>query len=232
MTNDEFSIRILVVEDDAQIRKLLKVTLHAHEYAVYEASTGEEGLKQVSLASPDLVILDLGLPDLSGLDVLRRIREWSNLPVIVLTAMDREADKILALDNGADDYVTKPFGMGELVARIRVALRHAARSHEEPILHHGELTINVAQRSVELKGEPLKLSPIEFDLLRILAFHAGRVITKSQLLKQVWNEHDDSNRHYLRIYIGHLRKKLEDNPAEPKYIVTEPGVGYRFLAND
>lgn len=223
---------ILVVEDDSQIRKLLKVTLQAHEYAVYEASTGEEGLYQASLIAPDLVILDLGLPDQSGLDVLRRIREWSNFPVIVLTAIDREADKILALDNGADDYVTKPFGMGELIARIRVALRHAARSHEEPVLNYGELTINVAQRSVELKGEPIKLSPIEFDLLKILAFNAGRVITKSQLLKQVWNEHDDSNRHYLRIYIGHLRKKLEDNPAEPKYIVTEPGVGYRFLTND
>ena len=229
MINHEHNIRILVVEDDSQIRKLLKVTLQAHEYAVYEASTGEEGIHQASHAAPDLVILDLGLPDQSGLDVLRRIREWSNLPVIVLTAMDREADKILALDNGADDYVTKPFGMGELVARIRVALRHASRSHEEPILHHGELTINVALRNVELKGEPIKLSPIEFDLLKILAFNAGRVITKSQLLKQVWNEHDDSNRHYLRIYIGHLRKKLEDNPAEPKYIVTEPGVGYRFL---
>lgn len=171
MINHEPNIRILVVEDDSQIRKLLKVTLQAHEYAVYEASTGEEGIHQASHAAPDLMILDLGLPDQSGLDVLRRIREWSNLPVIVLTAMDREEDKIHALDNGADDYVTKPFGMGELVARIRVALRHAARSHEEPILHHGELTIHVAQRSVELKGKPIKLSPIEFDLLKILAFN-------------------------------------------------------------
>ncbi|CAH0120803.1 MULTISPECIES: response regulator [unclassified Paenibacillus] len=230
MMNHEHNIRILVVEDDSQIRKLLKVTLQAHKYTVYEASTGEEGIEQASLDAPDLMILDLGLPDQSGLVVLRRIREWSNLPVIVLTAIDREADKIIALDNGADDYVTKPFGMGELVARIRVALRHSAGSQEEPVLHHGELMINVAQRSVELKGEPIKLSPTEFDLLKILAFNAGRVITKSQLLKQVWNEHDDSNRHYLRIYIGHLRKKLEDNPAEPKYIVTEPGVGYRFLA--
>lgn len=232
MTNHEHPIRILVVEDESQIRKLLKVTLQAHEYSVYEASTGEEGIQQTSLVVPDLVILDLGLPDQSGLDVLKRIREWSDLPIIVLTANDREADKIIALDNGADDYVTKPFGMGELVARIRVALRHASRAQEEPILHHGELTINVPQRSVEVRGEPIKLSPTEFDLLKILAFNAGRIITKSQLLKQVWNEHDDSNRHYLRIYIGHLRKKLEDNPAEPKYIVTEPGVGYRFLANE
>lgn len=230
MTNDEYSIRILVVEDDAQIRKLLKVTLQAHKYTVYEASTGKEGMEQASLAAPDLLILDLGLPDQSGLDVLRSIRKRSNVPVIVLTAIDREADKILALDNGADDYVTKPFGMGELVARIRVALRHSSRTHEEPVLQHGELIINVAHRSVELKGEAIKLSPTEFDLLKILATNAGRVITKTQLLKQVWNEHDDSNRHYLRIYIGHLRKKLEDNPAEPKYIVTEPGVGYRFLA--
>lgn len=232
MTSQEHPFRILVVEDEPQIRKLLKVTLQVHKYSVYEASTGEEGIGQASLIVPDLMILDLGLPDRTGMDVLKRIREWSNLPVIVLTANDREADKIVALDNGADDYVTKPFGMGELVARIRVALRHAARSHEEPIMHHGELTINAAQRSVDLKGEPIKLSPTEFDLLKILACNAGRVITKSQLLKQVWNEHDDSNRHYLRIYIGHLRKKLEDNPAEPKYIVTEPGVGYRFLSSD
>ncbi|RED89216.1 response regulator [Cohnella phaseoli] len=230
MSNHEHQVRVLVVEDDTQIRKLLKVTLQAHKYNVYEASTGEEGLEQASLATPDLVILDLGLPDQSGLDVLKSIRERSNLPVIVLTAIDREADKIFALDHGADDYVTKPFGMGELVARIRVALRHSARPQEEPVLHHGELTINVSQRSVELKGEPIKLSPTEFDLLKILALNAGKVITKGQLLKQVWNEYDDSNRHYLRIYIGHLRKKLEDNPAEPKYIVTEPGVGYRFLA--
>lgn len=230
MSNHEHHVRILVVEDDAQIRKLLKVTLQVHKYTVYEASTGKEGIEQAFLATPDLVILDLGLPDQSGLDVLRNIRERSNLPIIVLTAIDREADKIFALDHGADDYVTKPFGMGELVARIRVALRHSARAQEEPVLHHGELTIHVAQRSVELKGEPVKLSPTEFDLLKILAFNAGRVITKSQLLRQVWNEHDDSNRHYLRIYIGHLRKKLEDNPTEPKYIVTEPGVGYRFLS--
>lgn len=232
MPEHEHHVRILVVEDDTQIRKLLKVTLQAHNYTVYEASTGEEGLAQISLATPDLVILDLGLPDQSGLDVLRNIREQSDLPIIILTAIDREADKIFALDHGADDYVTKPFGMGELVARIRVALRHSTRTQEEPVLHHGELTINFTQRSVELKGEPVKLSPTEFDLLKILAFHAGRVITKSQLLKQVWNEHDDSNRHYLRIYIGHLRKKLEDNPAEPRYIVTEPGVGYRFLADE
>lgn len=232
MTNDGHRITILIVEDDPQIRKLLKVTLQAHKYTVFEAATGKEGLEHALGAAPDLMILDMGLPDQSGLDVLRSIREISDLPVIILTAMDREADKILALDNGADDYVTKPFGMGELVARIRVALRHSSRTQEDSVLQYGDLIINVAHRSVKLKGELLKLSPTEFDLLEILAFNAGRVITKSQLLKQVWNEHDDSNRHYLRIYIGHLRKKLEDNPAEPKFIVTEPGVGYRFLAGE
>jgi len=229
MTHDKQSTAILVVEDDPQIRKLLKVSLQAHKYTVFEAATGKEGLEHALRTAPDLVILDLGLPDQSGFDVLGEIRKSFNMPIIVLTAMDREADKILALDSGADDYVTKPFGMGELVARIRVALRHSSRTQEDPVLQFGDLIINVAHRSVKLKGEWLKLSPTEFDLLKILAFNAGRVITKSQLLKQVWNEHDDSNRHYLRIYIGHLRKKLEDNPADPKFILTEPGVGYRFL---
>ncbi|MFC4770098.1 response regulator [Effusibacillus consociatus] len=233
MAMNEHGARILIVDDEPQIRKLLKVTLQAHQYAIYEASTGEEGLGQASRIIPDLIVLDLGLPDMSGMDVLGRIREWSNAPVIVLTVKDREEDKIAALDSGADDYVTKPFGMGELVARIRVALRHMAKSTNEPLLRIGELTIDLAQRIVELKGERIKLTPTEYDLLKVLASNAGKVVTQRQLLQQVWgSNHNESDSHYLRVYIGHLRKKLEEDSTQPKLIVTEPGIGYRFLSRE
>ncbi|NGZ77251.1 response regulator [Saccharibacillus alkalitolerans] len=225
--------RILIVDDEPQIRKLLKVTLAAHGYAVHEAATGEEGVLQAPLCHPDLIVLDLGLPDLTGMEVLERIREWSGVPVIVLTAKDREEDKIAALDAGADDYVTKPFGMGELVARIRVALRHTAKSVEEPVIRSGALTIDLAQRIVESGGERVKLTPTEYDLLKALASNAGKVVTQRQLLQRVWgSQHDEGDSHYLRIYIGHLRKKLEEDPSQPRLIVTEPGVGYRFLTQE
>jgi two-component system, OmpR family, KDP operon response regulator KdpE len=231
MTMNEHGARILIVDDEPQIRKLLKVTLQAHQYAIHEASTGEEGVLQASLIHPDLIVLDLGLPDMSGMDVLGRLRDWSSVPIIVLTAKDREEDKIVALDSGADDYVTKPFSMGELVARIRVALRHVAKSVNEPILQIGELTIDLAQRIVELNGERVKLTPTEYDLLKILASNAGKVVTQRQLLQQVWgSQHNESESHYLRVYIGHLRKKLEEDSTQPKFIVTEPGIGYRFLS--
>ncbi|WP_410512279.1 response regulator [Paenibacillus sp. BR2-3] len=225
--------RILIIDDEPQIRKLLKLTLKAHHFEINESSTGEDGAYQASIAHPDLIVLDLGLPDISGMEVLRRIREWSRVPIIVLTAKDREEDKIVALDSGADDYVTKPFGMGELVARIRVALRHVAKSANEPILQFGNLMIDLAQRSVELDGNRVKLTPTEYDLLKILASNAGKVITQRQLLQEVWGGHHyESDSHYLRIYIGHLRKKLEEEPTRPKFIVTEPGIGYRFLLQD
>lgn len=233
MTTTDNGARILIIDDEPQIRKLLKVTLHAHHYEIHEAATGEDGVLQASIIHPDLIVLDLGLPDYSGMDVLKRIREWSSVPIIVLTAKDREEDKIMALDSGADDYVTKPFSMGELVARIRVALRHVAKSVNEPILRFGELTIDLAQRIVELDGERLKLTPTEYDLLKVLASNAGKVITQRQLLQQVWGgHHHESDSHYLRVYIGHLRKKLEEDPTRPKFIVTEPGIGYRFLSRD
>ncbi|RTE06420.1 response regulator [Paenibacillus whitsoniae] len=229
----ELGTHILVVDDEPQIRKLLKVNLGAHRYVIHEASTGEEGVRNASLTVPDLIVLDLGLPDIPGMEVLSRIREWSNVPIIVLTAKDRDEDKIAALDSGADDYVTKPFSMGELVARIRVALRHAAKTTNEPILRIGEMIIDLAQRIVELKGERIKLTPTEYDLLKVLASNAGKVVTQRQLLQQVWgNQLDESNSHYLRIYIGHLRKKLEEDAMQPKFIVTEPGIGYRFLPQD
>lgn len=225
---------ILIVDDEPQIRKILKVTLQAHQYVIHEAATGEEALQHASRICPDLIILDLGLPDLSGMEVLGRIRNWSSIPVIVLTAKDREEDKIAALDHGADDYVTKPFGMGELVARIRVALRHTALPANDPVLRIGELTIDLAQRIVELHGERVKLTPTEYDLLRVLTVNAGKVVTQRQLLQQVWgNQHNEQpDSHYLRVYIGHLRKKLEEDSTQPKWIVTEPGIGYRFLSRE
>lgn len=225
--------RILIIDDEPQIRKLLKVTLQAHNFEINESSSGEDGVYQASIVHPDLIVLDLGLPDISGMEVLRRIREWSRIPIIVLTVIDREEDKIMALDSGADDYVTKPFSMGELVARIRVALRHVAKSTNEPILQFGKLVIDLAQRLVELEGSRVKLTPTEYDLLKILASNAGKVITQRQLLQQVWGgHHNESDSHYLRIYIGHLRKKLEEDPTRPKFIETEPGIGYRFLLQE
>ncbi|NBD25748.1 response regulator [Paenibacillus glycinis] len=225
--------RILVVDDEPQIIKLLKVTLKAHQFEVLEAATGEAGIYQASMNHPDLIVLDLGLPDIPGIEVLRRIRDWSRIPIIVLTAKDREADKIEALDGGADDYVTKPFGMGELVARIRVALRHSGNAQQEPVLRFGRLVVDLAQRLVELDGSRVKLTPTEYELLKILASNAGKVITQRHLLQQVWGgHHHESDSHYLRIYIGHLRKKLEEDPTRPKFIETEPGIGYRFLLQD
>jgi two-component system KDP operon response regulator KdpE len=225
--------RILIIDDEPQIRKLLKVTLQVHNFEINESSSGEDGVYQASIVHPDLIVLDLGLPDISGMEVLRRIREWSRIPIIVLTAKDREEDKITALDSGADDYVTKPFSMGELVARIRVALRHVAKSANEPILQFGNLVIDLAQRLVELDGNRVKLTPTEYELLKILASNAGKVITQRQLLQQVWGgHHHESDSHYLRIYIGHLRKKLEEDPTRPKFIETEPGIGYRFLMQE
>ncbi|MDQ6421714.1 response regulator [Paenibacillus sp. LHD-117] len=233
MSTNEKGAKILIIDDEPQIRKLLKVTLQAHRYDIAEAGDGEAGVMQASISHPDLIVLDLGLPEMSGMDVLRRIREWSSVPIIVLTAKDREEDKIAALDGGADDYVTKPFGMGELVARIRVALRHVAKSANEPILRFGELVIDLAQRNVELGGEKVKLTPTEYDLLKILASNAGKVITQRQLLQQVWGGHaSETEQHYLRVYIGHLRKKLEEDTTRPRFIATEPGIGYRFLTQE
>ncbi|WP_108992589.1 response regulator [Paenibacillus agaridevorans] len=233
MSAPDKGAKILIIDDEPQIRKLLKVTLHAHHYDVAEAGSGEEGILQASMSHPDLIVLDLGLPDMGGMDVLRRIREWSQTPIIVLTARDREEDKIAALDDGADDYVTKPFGMGELVARIRVALRHVAGSVSEPVLRFGALTIDLAMRNVELGGERVKLTPTEYDLLKTLASNGGKVMTQRQLLQQVWGRHyGETEQHYLRIYVGHLRKKLESDTTRPQYILTEPGIGYRFAVED
>lgn len=221
--------KILIIDDEAQIRKLMRVTLNAHGYEAAEAATGQEGLLQATMVRPDLIVLDLGLPDMTGMEVLAHIREWSQVPIIILTAQDQEQDKVAALDRGADDYVTKPFGMGEFMARMRVALRHTAKTQDEPVLRLGQLVMDLAHRTVELNGEKLKLTPTEYDLLKVLALNAGRVMTHRQLLKQVWGGSQyESDSQYLRVYVGHLRKKIEADSTRPQYILTEPGIGYRF----
>src|SRR5579862_2644286 len=219
---------ILIVEDDIQIRRFLRATLSNTEYRYLEATRGLDALRQIGLQNPDVVILDLGLPDIDGIEVLQRLREWSNVPVIVLTVRDQDADKISALDAGADDYLTKPFSTGELLARIRVALRHliqASSEDEKPVFTVQGLTVDLLHRQVLRDNTEVHLTPIEYKLLTVLIRHAGRVVTQSQLLKEVWGATYTTENHYLRIYMGHLRHKLETDPTNPKYLITEPGVG-------
>lgn len=221
--------RILIIDDESQIRRLLKVALTGHGYEVREATNGEEGLKEVVMYRPDLIILDMGLPDLEGIEIVCRLREWSKVPVIIVSVREDESDKIGALDAGADDYVTKPFNMGELLARMRAALRHAAGAGEEPVFNFDELTIDLAHRRVKINDEEIKLSPIEYDLMKNLAVHAGKVLTHKQLLRTIWGPSYENDIHYLRVYIGQLRRKIESDPSHPMHIITEPGVGYRLL---
>ncbi len=225
--------KILIIDDESPIRKLLHVTLEAHGYFITEAANGKEGILQSTIVRPDLIILDLGLPDMDGTNALSQIREWYTGPILVLTVRDDELGKVFALDHGADDYITKPFGMSELMARIRVALRHVAHQQNEPVISVGSLTIDLARRFVEQKGQPIRLTPIEYDLLKALITNAGRVMTHRQLLKEVWGEQNyETAGHYLRVYVGHLRKKIEDDPTRPKLIITEPGVGYRLVTQN
>ena len=220
--------RILVVDDELQIRRFLSHALTAHGHQVQAVATGQEALREVPVFHPDVVLLDLSLPDLDGVEVLRRMREWSPTPVIVLSVREREEDKIAALDAGADDYLTKPFSMGELLARIRVALRHAAPGEAEPVVTTGELTVDLARRRVTVSGSEVSLTPTEYEILKVLATHAGRVITHRQLLRQIWGAQFEAETHYLRVYVSQLRRKLEPDPARPRYLLTEAGVGYRL----
>jgi len=221
---------VLIVDDEPQIRRLLTVMLEANAYRVVSAAGGEEGLVLAAQHRPALVVLDLGLPDLSGQEVLRRLREWSNAPVIVLSVQDDDKGKVAALDAGADDYVTKPFNTDELLARLRVALRRSIRTGEAAVVHVKNLVVDLATRRVTVGGKEVKLSKIEYDLLRLLARHAGRVLTHRQILQEVWGRGHENDTHYLRVYIAHLREKLETNPESPELLLTELGVGYRFLA--
>jgi two-component system KDP operon response regulator KdpE len=220
---------VLVVDDELQIRRFLRISLEASQYRVQEAETGQGALVKAAQLRPDVIILDMNLPDLEGIEVLRRLREWTSTPVIILSVRDAERDKVAALDAGADDYLTKPFSTAELLARLRLAQRHAQPAPEEPVLTFGDVQIDLTRRAVTRKGEPVRLTPTEYALLRLLAHHAGRVLTHRQILKEVWGPEYVGETHYLRVYFAQLRQKLEENPALPRLIVTEPGVGYRLL---
>ncbi len=219
----------LIIDDEVQIRRLLRVTLEASGYRVFEAATGNEGLVEAAQRHPDVVILDLGLPDMEGVAVLRRLREWSKVPVVVLSVRDREEDKIAALDSGADDFVTKPFGTGELMARLRVAQRHAQPEAETTLFAVGDLEVDLAARVVKVRGKEVKLTSTEYSLLRLFVRHAGKVLTHHQILREVWGPTYIEQTHYLRVYMAHLREKLEKQPDRPELFITEPGVGYRLF---
>ena len=223
--------RILVVDDEPQIRRALRTSLEAHGYAVQTAGTGEEAVLGMAEGSPDLVFLDLGLPDLDGAEVIRRLRSFSEVPVIVLSVRDQQADKVAALDAGADDYVTKPFGMEELLARLRAQLRRAQAEEAEPVvLRFGELQVDLARQLVTLGGEPVHLTRTEYGLLEAFVRNPGKLLTHQWLLREVWGRGYGEESHYLRVYVRALRRKLGDHAAAPALILTEPGVGYRWIA--
>lgn len=228
----EDGARILVVDDEVEIRRALHRSLSAYGYDVFTVGSGEEAIQAVTHYRPDLVVLDLGLPGISGLEVCRQLRMQSNLPIIVLSVKDAENDKVLALDLGADDYVSKPFGINELLARIRVALRHAAPGSmgTEPIITAGPLRMDLARRLVQVNGREIKLTPTEYDLLKALVQHSGKIMTRQMLFSQVWGAGYGTDLHYLHVYIAQLRQKIEPDPAHPRLILTIPGVGYRFNA--
>jgi two-component system KDP operon response regulator KdpE len=223
----ETDLRVLVVDDERSIRRFLKASLGS-QFVILEATNGEEALTAAANEHPDIIILDLGLPDMDGVEVTRRLREWTQIPIIIVSVREQERDKIAALDAGADDYLTKPFGVGELMARLRVALRRSAQIDMEPVFTTGKLVIDLNQREVRLNDQILALTPTEYDLLRTLAKHAGKVLTHDQLLRSVWGTAYESETHMLQVNISNLRRKIEPEPSRPIYIVTEPGVGYRL----
>jgi two-component system, OmpR family, KDP operon response regulator KdpE len=222
---------VVLIEDASEIRRFLRATLAGHGYRLVEAETGREGLQAAETRQPDLIILDLGLPDIDGLEVIRRLRQWTAVPILVLSARGQEVDKVAALDAGADDYVAKPFGVGELLARMRVSLRHAERTVrdvEEQVYKAGDLVVDLAQRRVTVNGQDVHLTPIEYRLLTTLIKHAGKVLTHKQLLKEVWGRPYDDQPHYLHVFMNQLRRKIEPDPTRPRHLLTEPGVGYRL----
>jgi two-component system KDP operon response regulator KdpE len=232
-TTSALAARVLVIDDESQIRKFLEISLRSQQYRVLLAATGQEGLDMLAMQGADVVVLDMGLPDRDGLAVLQSIREWSQVPVIVLTVRAGEAEKVAALDAGANDYVTKPFGVQELMARVRTLLRsHPAAGDAPPVFDDGRLRVDLTRREVSLNGQPVPLSRKEYALLTLLVQHAGRVVTQPQLLRELWGPTHQEDTHYLRILVGKLRQKLGDDAAAPRWIATEPGVGLRFLSSD
>lgn len=223
-------INVLIVEDEKEIRRFVRSALENEGWRVFDADTLQRGLIEAGTRKPDLIILDLGLPDGDGLDFIRDLRQWSSIPVIVLSARSEESDKVLALDAGADDYLSKPFGVAELLARVRVSLRrHAQQNQESPLIQFSDVEVDLINRRVSRAGEDLHLTPLEFRLLTELIANAGKVLTQRQLLSTVWGPNYVEHSHYLRIYMGHLRQKLEAEPARPRHLLTETGVGYRFM---
>lgn len=229
MTERPPGAQILIVDDELQIRRFLRISLEANGYHVHETAGGEEAIVKTAQLRPDLVILDMGLPDMNGLEVLRRLREWTQTPVIILSVRDSDQDKVAALDAGADDYLTKPFSMEELMARIRTAQRHNQPREEDAVFTSGPLQVDLTRRLVTVHGVPVKLTPTEYALLRLMVRHAGKVLTHRQILREVWGPEYVHETHYLRVYFAQLRQKIEENPALPEIILTEPGVGYRLI---
>lgn len=229
MNATEIKKDVLVIDDEAQIRRLLRLSLEATGYTVREAPSGQEGLDEIVRRAPDAVVLDMGLPDISGLQVLRHLREWSRVPVLVLTVLAAENDKVAALDAGADDYLTKPFGAAELNARLRAIFRRAPGDAEAAVVAFGELTVDFASRIVRRAGAEVKLTPKEYALLRILVLHRGKVVTHPQILRELWGPKSEENTHYLRVHMAHLRQKLEAEPHRPRHLKTESGIGYRLV---
>jgi two-component system KDP operon response regulator KdpE len=224
---------VLLIEDEVQIRRLLRVFLERHDYHVVEAHTGEDGIGEAARCNPDAILLDLGLPDMDGTLVLKHLREWSHAPILVVSVRGHEDDKINALNDGADDYITKPFSTGEVLARLRVAQRRAQPAEEnKTVFHSGMLDMDLATRTVKVAGHKVKLTATEYSLLCLFVKHAGKVLTHSHLLREIWGEKDVDKTGYLRVYMAHLREKLEANPAEPELLITEPGVGYRLVTRD
>ena len=224
---------VLLIEDEPQMRRFLRAALENESYRLVETATARDGLAQAAGRNPDIILLDLGLPDGDGIDLTRRIREWARTPIVVISARGQERDKVAALDAGADDYLTKPFGVGELLARLRVALRHAARDSDtspEPVFAVGELRVDLVRRQVLVAGQEVHLTPTEYKLLTTLVRHAGKVLTHRHLLREVWGPNAVEHSHYVRVYMTQLRHKLEADPARPRYFLTEPGVGYRLQA--
>ncbi len=219
--------RILVVDDERPILRFLSASLSG-QYEIVEAANGEDAMRLTATERPDLIILDLGLPDVDGVEVTRRLREWTDIPIIVISVREQENDKVAALDSGADDYLTKPFGAGELMARIRVALRRTLPAEAEPIFRNNDLTVDLTRRLVSVAGAEVVLTPTEYDILRALIQHAGKVLTHRQLLRTVWGDAYESETHILRVNVSNLRRKIEKDPAQPQLIITEPGVGYRL----